>query len=459
MPDAEPKANLIYTIAFDAVGGTGLRTQAEIMVRSLLATGWEGSVIVIRNTPAPIFPAELGVVEIFFDTGDLGSALKRAAQRFKFRAPNLIAAGGYDQIAFCDADSVWLKNPSPWFADNRGLTVMREEPNRLPHEAFSSHFTGREVAEHRGRHGLNSGFYIIRAEDSAAFHAAWATAANGWPDGTDQQSFNRVCYTQLLDRLQYLPFDQATFPVFARNRFPAYRGATLLHVCGKDMTCSRKIQFARALATLGVAAVAVPDDGPRDTAAARQLNLQGACGIVLAGLSLLWFAGCAAKRPLPLPPAPAVTAVAEARAAQAVVRQHLTPARARTETIIKTVETIRETADPATAAALGEVQAELFKVSADLRDALTAASQAETQIGVATRQADALRAWGIEQQGASAENAEGWRAEESAHGKTKAALKHQTGLARKWRLITAGVAALVAGFFVARQYFPFLKFL
>lgn len=55
---------------------------------------------------------------------------------------------------------------------------------------------------------------------------------------------------------------------------------------------------------------------------------------------------------------------------------------------------------------------------------------------------------------ASDRDAQRTRADEA----TKRA-NHQTALAWKWRLITAGLLTLVAAFFIARQYLPFLKFI
>lgn len=73
------------------------------------------------------------------------------------------------------------------------------------------------------------------------------------------------------------------------------------------------------------------------------------------------------------------------------------------------------------------------------------------------QQIDDLRTFGMEQQ-ARAEKAEEADRKDKAEAKAnKAEADHQAGLAWKWRLITLGLVLLVAAFFVARQYLPFLK--
>lgn len=94
---------------------------------------------------------------------------------------------------------------------------------------------------------------------------------------------------------------------------------------------------------------------------------------------------------------------------------------------------------------LNSTKAQLTEAGASLLDGLKQTIALQQQI-------DALTKWGVAQQ-ARADVAE------AADAKDKAEARHQTGLAWKWRLISLGIVLLVAGFFVARQYFPFLKLL
>lgn len=167
-----------------------------------------------------------------------------------------------------------------------------------------------------------------------------------------------------------------------------------------------------------------------------------------------YLTGCAAKAPrAALPPAPATAAVAEVRRAQIVVREKLVPPQARTETIIRTVETIRETADPATAEALANVTQELFKVRVELREVAEASAAAESKAAEAEQQAETLRAWGIAQQSEAATNGEGWRKSAEAERASKASADRWATAFHK-RTAKLGLLAATAGFFLGIKFFP-----
>ena len=189
----------------------------------------------------------------------------------------------------------------------------------------------------------------------------------------------------------------------------------------------------------------------------RPRAVKGALAILLAAgalLAALYLTGCARRVPRAVPvPAPGTAAVPEVRRAQALVRAHLTPAATRTETIIRTVETIRATADPATALALSEVQRGLLKVSADLRDALTGLTAADERALVAEQQTGTLRAWGVEQQTEAAANADGWRASEVTAKAAKASAD-KWAIAFHLRTAKLGMLAGLVGFFVGTKFSP-----
>jgi hypothetical protein len=201
----------------------------------------------------------------------------------------------------------------------------------------------------------------------------------------------------------------------------------------------------------------MPAPQPSHTIPANRAAVKGATASLVAAFALaaaLYLTGCAARAPRALPvPAPATPAVTEVRRAQAVVREKLAPPQSRTETIIRTVETIRETADPATALALGAVQTELFQVRAELRDVADAATAAEAKAHEAEQQAETLRIWGIAQQSEAAANGEGWRTSEAAAKASKAAADKWATAFRK-RTARLGALAAAAGFFMGIKIFP-----
>lgn len=201
----------------------------------------------------------------------------------------------------------------------------------------------------------------------------------------------------------------------------------------------------------------MPAPQPSNTIPANRAAVKGASAIPVAAFALaaaLYLTGCAARAPrATLPPAPATPAVTEVRRAQAVVREKLAPAQSRTETIIRTVETIRETADPATALALAGVQTELFQVRAELRETADAATAAEAKAQEAERQAEALRVWGIAQQTEAAANGEGWRKSAETERQSKASADKWAAAYHK-RTAKLGLLGAAAGFFLGIKLFP-----
>lgn len=201
----------------------------------------------------------------------------------------------------------------------------------------------------------------------------------------------------------------------------------------------------------------MPAPQPSHTIPANRAAVKGASAILCAAFAIaaaLYLTGCAARAPrATLPPAPATPAVTEVRRAQLVVREKLAPAQSRTETIIRTVETIRETADPATALALAGVQTELFQVRVELRETAEAATAAEAKAQEAEQQAEALRTWGIAQQSEAAANGEGWRKSEVREREHKASADKWATAFHK-RTAKLGILGAVAGFFLGIKLFP-----
>lgn len=134
---------------------------------------------------------------------------------------------------------------------------------------------------------------------------------------------------------------------------------------------------------------------------------------VAAVLSWLVLAGCAKpRRPVYAAPAPAAVSTTEVRRAVAATRTRTESARTRVETVVREIETIKEVVPAEIAGRLAAVQQELFKVTAELRDAHEQNAIAETQIAILETQSEAVRSWGISQQEIANANAEGWRKEE-----------------------------------------------
>lgn len=122
------------------------------------------------------------------------------------------------------------------------------------------------------------------------------------------------------------------------------------------------------------------------------------------------------------------------------------------------------------AAQITKTQAALFRAQTELRDTADKLAAAAQQVAVldAKVTAQATQLFNTEAARVTAVNhaadlsgqlvteQESHRADNTAKD---AATAHQTRLAWKWRIAFFGLLALLAAFFVARQYLPFLKFI
>lgn len=146
------------------------------------------------------------------------------------------------------------------------------------------------------------------------------------------------------------------------------------------------------------------------------------------------------RRGYPLPVAQADLPLVQLRLDDAPLPEEPAPS---TEAIRQTIQHLQRIAQES-ATGLKEAEAENARLVTALNAATAALQAGQGEIDGVRGELEQMRAWGVEQQR---------RADRAEAGERK-----QTGLAWKWRLLAIGTWMLVIAFFVARQYFPFLKF-
>lgn len=267
--------NLVYTITFDAPGFGGTRQLAKMLAASLARTFWDGDVVVIRNSPHPLFMVErVGLKEIYVDitgqwepdaTGPTGAseteqhqaapkwtreqanALAQYAMQWKFKARELIDHTAYDWIVFLDVDCLVLRNLDHLFAREDVDILFQTEPGRKMTEPVFNAFL--PVDSCGNRDGINSGTWAIRSEHYPAIMDEWAriylsptTARSSW---REQAAWNRLLVDCRGGRLPWRtgPFEagEIQFPLHLHKDWRRYKDAALLHAVGG--TPHEKIQF------------------------------------------------------------------------------------------------------------------------------------------------------------------------------------------------------------------------
>ncbi len=181
---------------------------------------------------------------------------------------------------------------------------------------------------------------------------------------------------------------------------------------------------------------------------------------LLCGVFIMLVAGCSTARPLRIPPptvakvsarvAAVRVAVADIKTATVSAKTHVIAAQASTESLFE-VTTLEYRP------LVARVREDLAGTFAELDAVTVKADAAAVQLAEAEVQAQLLQVQ-IDEQTRAFEQSQTARRELADKNEALTAARNlQTRLAWKWRALSAGMAAAVACFFVARQYFPFLK--
>lgn len=229
--------HLIYTIALDhPPGARGHRTMAKMLVLSLLRTGFDGDIMVLKNSPEPLFlVARKGVREMLIDVGDPGALdYWDHVQAWKFRLHDLLEVDGYDKVMFMDADHMALGDVTPMLEGSWDLGFYREPGTWIGHENYNCFFTKTE-ARHCKDQGINAGMFAVRASRYHAVMAEWARIFDGPAKRekhfTDQAALNRLIKDSSR-RMRVFTREEVAYP-FSHDPLPQhYFSARVVHLAG-----------------------------------------------------------------------------------------------------------------------------------------------------------------------------------------------------------------------------------
>ena len=234
--------NLCYTLAFDRPGEDVHRRMARLLVTSLVLTGWNGKITVLRNTPQAVLPeGHPAVDEIHLDV--LPEKEFHQTVSWKYRVRDHLDLTGMSKVLFLDCDCIALRSLNELMVGSWDIYTA-PEPGRIIEPPFNGYLTEAEMGSLRTAPGLNSGNFGVRAGCYHDVMATWGEIDGRKPlrgvKNRNQHSWNRL----ILDTpLRHRPFAQGEvqFPFLHRATYLDYRRAALIHAA--DRKPEEKLSF------------------------------------------------------------------------------------------------------------------------------------------------------------------------------------------------------------------------
>lgn len=242
--------NLLYLIALDPPHGTANRLLAKLAVSSLLRTWFTGDIVLLRNTPEPVFPVErkgLQEIEITDPDFDVATSGERGAiaMRWKWRARHLLKVKGYDKVVMLDADWLALRNMDHLLEGDWDVAWCPERGGRtVTDHWFHCFLTDEEMTTLKHHPGANGGILAVAAGKYHALMEEWERIDNGPVTRpricSDQAGLNRLLLDTKL-RKQRFEAGELTFPLLWDAAYTAYSESALVHGAGGNS--KEKLRF------------------------------------------------------------------------------------------------------------------------------------------------------------------------------------------------------------------------
>lgn len=262
-PPVREMLNLLYTVAFDPAGSGGTRQMAKMLAGSVARTYFTGDMVLIRNSPQPVFLMQrAGIEEHYVDTPALEhQELAEHAMAFKARARHCLPPPEpYGWVVFLDADCLCLRNLDHLFAEAVDADILYQpEPGRSMGDAVFSGYLGKDELRRMNDEGakggnvaprwwgINSGTWAVRGHLYHAVMEEWEGIQNSKPGRrtkwTEQSAWNRLVLDAAQHGWRARPFEahEIQFPLHLDKDWKLYRDAAVVHCVGG--TNLQKIEF------------------------------------------------------------------------------------------------------------------------------------------------------------------------------------------------------------------------
>jgi hypothetical protein len=244
--------NLLYLIALDPPHGTANRLLAKLAVSSLLRTWFTGDIVLLRNTPEPVFPVErkgLREIEITDPDYDAAAPGERGdiAMRWKWRARHLLKVKGYDKVVMLDADWLALRNIDHLLDGDWEVAWCPERGGRsVTDHWFHCFLTDEEMVSLARHPGANGGILAVVADRYHALMEEWERIDSGPVTRrricSDQASLNRLLLDTKLKKHRF-EGGELSFPLLWDNAYRDYTESALVHGAGGNSREKHRFLF------------------------------------------------------------------------------------------------------------------------------------------------------------------------------------------------------------------------
>lgn len=221
----------MFTIALGTPGSDTHLTMARMLVSSLLATGYDGTIAAIVGpgvTLARTLPPN--VIEIRVPETDARSALG-----WKFRSRARIEAARYRRVLYLDSDCLAIDDIRPLLDGDWDLGYVPEYGTARSLTYFNTFLTDDEMRADAW--GINAGTFAVRGSRFAEVMAEWERVIAlpprrpPWREGTDQPAWNRVVLDTNL-ATHAIPEGVVRLPFVARRAPPVGVTPRIVHFAG-----------------------------------------------------------------------------------------------------------------------------------------------------------------------------------------------------------------------------------
>ena len=237
--------NLVYSTAW---GKDYYYELAQLMVFSLIQTGFEGEIIILTDREYQFIGAKTCVLQHHPEKA-----------MWKDRIREVVDFSKYQQVLFVDTDIFFVKNPLPLF-ELSGIRCAEQDFIQIENDILNKMLLKQSEIKKMvmdGTPSINAGTVLFPAYEAEKF-------LSGWHSTWKEHCFNRRGLPEYWGDSSAAMYDQSALQLYLLNRtystipremalFPAFHDKQItsetvfIHFCGPKQTTETKLQLKKMM--------------------------------------------------------------------------------------------------------------------------------------------------------------------------------------------------------------------